>query len=105
MMKKLALCIAFVVGSAVFAVAMVGCDDNGTTPNNQPDLATGGGGGGNPDLSTGSGGKPDMAAGCSQSPATDVDFLNSCYPASVSAVDVVPFYPTLAPNGQLPPLQ
>ena len=59
---------------------------------------TGGGGGG------GSMGNPDMAFVCVQNPMTNDDFLNSCAPAGVDSVNIDPFYPSLAPNGQLPAL-
>jgi hypothetical protein len=33
------------------------------------------------------------------------EFLNGCAPGSVQFIDISPFYPSLAPSGQLPPLQ
>ena len=63
---------------------------------------TGGGGGG-----AGGGGtaNPDMAFVCVTNPVTSSDFLNSCPEATVSNVDIEPFYPALAPGGTLPALQ
>ena len=49
-------------------------------------------------------GAPDMSFVCVMNPVTNDDFLNSCAPASVAFVDIMPFYPTLAPNGVLPSL-
>ena len=54
-----------------------------------------------PDLTMGS--QPDMAPACSMNPMTHVEIINAC--TNADSVDKMPFYPTLAPNGQLPPLQ
>jgi hypothetical protein len=101
MFKKIALCLAFVAGTAVMAT---GCDDNGDTT---PDM--GGVGGGNNDQGTGPGNTNPDGGGdtftCVQNPMTNDDFLNSCHSSAVAQEDIVPFYPTLAPNGQLPKLQ
>ncbi|HEY1587672.1 MAG TPA: hypothetical protein VGH63_18365, partial [Polyangia bacterium] len=58
---------------------------------------TGGGGGGGT-------ANADMSFVCVQNPMTNDDFLNSCAPAGVDSVNIDPFYPTLAPGGQLPTL-
>src|SRR3954470_19765237 len=99
MMKKLALCVAFVAGTAVLTAMISGCDDNGSMNNGGggSDMAMGGGGGGG-----------DMAVPafqCVMTPASNDDFLNSCAPASVDKVEIAPEFPTLAPKGQLPQLQ
>jgi hypothetical protein len=47
---------------------------------------------------------PDMSFVCFDNPTTNDELLNSCAPATVDKVDIVPFFPTLAPNGQLPAL-
>ena len=47
---------------------------------------------------------PDLTPACvSTTPASNTDFLNAC--TNADSVEIVPFYPTNAPNGQLPPLQ
>jgi hypothetical protein len=47
--------------------------------------------------------QPDMAPACSMNPMTNLEIINAC--TNADSVDKMPFYPTLAPNGQLPPLQ
>ena len=96
-MKKLALCLGFVLATATLAA--VGCDSNGTTPQDMAMMQ------GNGDMAMMQGGGADMSFVCNSSPMMGDDFLNSCAPASVQFVDITPFYPSLAPNGQLPPLQ
>ena len=47
---------------------------------------------------------PDLTPACvSGTPASNTDFLNAC--TNADSVEIDPFYPTNAPNGQLPPLQ
>jgi hypothetical protein len=91
------------LGSAALiasAVMFVGCGDNGTTNNNFPDMAMKMNQG---DMANGGGGNPDMSFVCfSGTPMTDTDFLNAC--STAAHEDVMPFYPTLAPNGVLPSL-
>lgn len=90
------------LGSAALiasAALFVGCGDNGTTNNTFPDMAM--------QQQTGDmahpGGNADMSFVCfSGTPTTDTDFLNAC--TTAASDDVMPFYPTLAPNGQLPSL-
>jgi hypothetical protein len=96
-MKKIALCLGFVLSTAWLA-ASVGCDTNGN--NGGGDMAMGGGG---EDMTMTPG--ADMSFVCVADPMMGDDFLNGCAPDSVQKVDITPFYPTLAPNGQLPPLQ
>ncbi len=98
MMKKLALCVAFVAGSAVLASA-IGCDGNGNSTGSDMAMSQGTG-----DMAM-AGSNADMAFACVTNPTMGNDFLNSCAPASVDFVDIQPFYPTLAPGGQLPSLQ
>jgi len=54
-----------------------------------------------PDLTMGN--QPDMTPVCSMNPMTHLELINAC--TNADFVDKMPFYPTLAPNGQLPPLQ
>jgi hypothetical protein len=97
-MKKIALCLGFVAATA-WMVSTVGCgDSNNNTGGGGADMAMGGGS----DLAGGGG--ADMSFVCIQNPMMGDDFFNSCAPASVQFVDITPFYPSLAPNGQLPPL-
>jgi hypothetical protein len=42
---------------------------------------------------------------CVTTPVSSDDFLNSCAPASVDKVEIVPEFPTLAPAGVLPQIQ
>src|SRR5690242_7157559 len=97
MIKKLALCVAFVAGTAILAASIGGCDDNGTMNNGGggSDMAMGGGGGGNGDMAV-------AGFQCVTTPVSNNDFLNSCAPASVDKVEIVPEFPTLAPAGVLP---
>lgn len=87
--------------AASAAGSIIGC---GGSNNNG---GSGGGGGGGTAGSGGGGGgmgNADMAFVCVQNPMTNDDFLNSCAPAGVDSVNIDPFYPSLAPNGQLPQL-
>ena len=47
-------------------------------------------------------GNPDLAPACVANPMTHVQILNAC--TNATPFDKTPFYPALAPNGQLPPL-
>jgi hypothetical protein len=80
----------------VMALVAVACD---STPNNNnvPDMAMVQP---NPDLATQ--GNPDLSPVCSTNPMTHLELINAC--TNADSVDKMPFYPTLAPNGQLPPL-
>lgn len=44
----------------------------------------------------------DMTPGCVSNPITHTELLNAC--TTAESYDKQPFYPTLAPNGQLPSL-
>ncbi len=55
----------------------------------------------NPDMAEAPG-NPDLAPACFMNPTTHFELINACTTADF--VDKMPFYPTLAPNGQLPPL-
>jgi hypothetical protein len=82
--------IFFVGLVALGAVACGGNSNNGTTSSGGQDMA----------MSS----NPDMTPACvSGTPMTNSDFLNAC--TNADSVDIVPFYPTNAPNGTLPPLQ
>lgn len=80
----------FVVALAL-ATTVAACSDN--TGHGSPDMAMPPGGG---DMSTES---------CVMNPMTPVELLNACTTAQTGdpAKDA-PYFPTLAPNGQLPPL-
>jgi hypothetical protein len=84
----LALVVAVGLGALVAA-----CGDDG-----------GGNGGGTPDMAMQGGG--DMAGpACSMNPMTHEELLNACTTAQTGDPSKdAPYYPTLAPNGQLPPL-
>ena len=45
---------------------------------------------------------PDLSPSCSMTPMTHIELLNAC--TNADSVDKTPFYPSLAQNGQLPPL-
>lgn len=104
MKKKIIASLALGLTIALSGVAStVGCGgsgNNGGGGGGGGGTAGGGGGGGG-----GGSGSPDMAFACVANPTSDPDFLNGCAPAGVDSVDVTPFYPTLAPNGTLPPIQ
>jgi len=80
----------------LFASLAVGCDDSGN-PGGQPDMTVPE----KPDLSTTE--QPDMTPACSSNPMTHVEIINAC--TNADSFDKMPSFPTLAPNGQLPPLQ
>jgi hypothetical protein len=46
--------------------------------------------------------QPDMAPACTTNPMTHVEIINACTDAD--SYDKMPYFPMLAPNGQLPPL-
>ena len=76
----------------LFSLLLVGC-----TSSSKPapsDLATAP----SVDLAT----NPDLGPTCGEHPMTHVELLNAC--TNADSVDKTPFYPALAPNGQLPPL-
>jgi hypothetical protein len=96
-MKIIVMCLGLVAATAL--VSTIGCDSGGMPAQ---DMGMVGGGGG--DMAMMQGGNPDMSCPCVANPMMGDDFLNSCAPASVQSVPITPFYPTLAPNGVLPPL-
>lgn len=61
---------------------------------------------GSPDMAMQQGGGSDMAQpGCVMNPTTSVELLNACTTAQTGDPNKdAPYYPSLAPNGQLPPL-
>jgi len=92
-MRTLLRSCALLVALAAFAA----CDDNKLTDD---------GGGGPADMSMsghtdGSGPAPDLAFVCSNMPMTHAEIINAC--TTAQTYDNMPFYPTLAPNGVLPP--
>lgn len=106
MSKKMIVGLAGGLVLAVFSLTstVAGCggnNNNGGSGGGGGGGSAGGGGGGG----GGSMGTPDMAFVCVQSPMSDPDYLNGCAPAGVDSVDITPFFPSLAPNGQLPPIQ
>lgn len=84
------------VFAASAAGSIIGCGGG----NNGGSGGTGGGGAGG----GGGNGNADMSFVCAKNPTTNDEFLNSCAPAGVDSVNIDPFYPSLAPNGQLPAL-
>lgn len=74
---------------------LVACSDSG---NNGKDMGTGDDMEVKPDLSMTE--QPDLAPACFTNPTTHIMLINAC--TSADFVDKMPFYPTLAPNGQLP---
>jgi hypothetical protein len=78
----------------VAALALGACGGDDTTSNTGGDMAMTGGGGG------------DMAApACSMNPMTNDELINACTSAQTGDPNKdAPYYPSLAPNGQLPPL-
>jgi hypothetical protein len=101
-MKKIiaSLALGLVLATAGMST-IIGCS---TSNNNGGSGGTGGGGSGGTGGSGGSG-NADMSFVCVPNPTSDPDFLNSCPPASVTSVDIEPFYPAMAPGGVLPPIQ
>jgi hypothetical protein len=111
MNKKIIL--GLVAGLTLSLTAIVGCGGSSNNNNNGGGGGSaggggtaGGGGGGGGGGGAGGGGtsSPDMGFQCVTNPVSSSDFLNSCPEATVSNVDIEPFYPTLAPNGVLPSL-
>jgi|GEM_PF-6233254 len=70
----------------LFGLLMAACTDKSAAPQGTQDLSV----------------PPDMAMDCVSNPVTSVELLNAC--TTADSVDKMPFYPTRAPNGQLPPL-
>ena len=56
---------------------------------------------GAPDMSMAQG-QADMAIPCVMNPMTNLEIINAC--TNAEFIDIMPHFPTLAPNGQLPPL-
>ncbi len=81
------------------AASVIGCSNKGSGGSG------GGGGGGSAGGGGGGGGGADMAFVCVANPTSDPDFLNSCAPAGVDSVLIDPFFPAMAPNGNLPTIQ
>jgi hypothetical protein len=82
------------LGAALSLGALVACGGGNGNDNGTPDLA----------MQTGGGG--DMAVpACSMSPMTHEELLNACTTAqNGDPAKDAPYYPSLAPNGNLPPL-
>lgn len=76
--------------AALSLASLVACG-NGSHDNGTPDMATGGG---------------DMAEpGCVMNPMTNVELLNACTTAQTGDPSKdAPYFPSLAPNDNLPPL-
>jgi hypothetical protein len=72
---------------------LAACGGNGNNNGGSPDMAMSGGGG-------------DMAQpACSMNPMTHVELLNACTTAQTGdPTKDAPYYPSLAPGGNLPPL-
>jgi hypothetical protein len=92
MMKTMGRVVAALALAASLSAAVTACGDTTTnTPVNDLSMTTGNG---------------DMAMEtCVANPTTGDEFLNACTTAQTGdpAKDA-PYYPTLAPGGQLPPL-
>ncbi|HEY2743907.1 MAG TPA: hypothetical protein VGL86_04770 [Polyangia bacterium] len=75
------------------ALATLAACGNSMSNNGSPDMAMTGGGG------------ADMAPTCVTNPTTGTELLNACTTAATGdpAKDA-PYFPSLAPNGNLPPL-
>lgn len=75
-----------------FAFALVvGCGGDSNSPSTAPDMTT-------------AAANPDMSPAACPTPTDNLSFLDSCAPATVDFVDIMPEYPTLAPGGVLPAL-
>ena len=84
---------------AAVALATLAACGNGSN-NGTADMAMGGGGGGG-----GGGGSGDMAITCASNPMTPVELLNACTSAQTGDPNKdAPYFPSLAPGGNLPPL-
>jgi hypothetical protein len=101
--QKLLFCLGSAIAMCTLALAITsgsaGCGDNGGNG------GSGGGGGGGGGAGGGGGGSAqvDMAGpGCSSNPMTHEEIINAC--TDSQAVDIMPFYPSQAPGGVLPPL-
>jgi hypothetical protein len=77
--------------AALSLASLVACGKGGSN-NGTPDMAMTGGG--------------DMAEpGCVMNPMTNVELLNACTTAQTGDPNKdAPYFPSLAPNGNLPPL-
>ena len=85
------------VGALALAT-LAACGGNGNKNNGSPDMAM---------TQTGSdgGAGADMAPSCVTNPMTATDILNACTTSqSGDPAKDAPYFPTLAPNGNLPPL-
>ncbi|MCU1283130.1 MAG: hypothetical protein JWM53_6676 [bacterium] len=81
--------------AALALLATVAACGGGNNNNGSPDMA----------MTTGGGGDMAQQATCVMDPTTSVELLNGCTTAQTgdSAKDA-PYFPSLAPNGSLPPL-
>ncbi len=83
------------IAVSLITLSLAACTDATQAP--PADLATSG----NPDLSEPQGPPPDL--GCYGNPMTHVEIINAC--TTAQSYDKMPQFPSLAPNGVLPPLQ
>jgi hypothetical protein len=86
---------------SVSGALWTGCDDDGgstTPPKGDMAMQQGGKDSGSP------GDDMTMVKDCVETPASNVDFLNSCAPETVVAVELDPQFPAKAPDGVLPDL-
>jgi hypothetical protein len=83
--------------TVLLAAACGSSNKNNQDDGGAPDLAMSPG---NADLSMVT--NPDLSETCVTDPMTHLELINAC--TTADSVDKLPFYPTLAPNGQLPPL-
>ncbi len=77
-------------GFIMTLILAAGCSDNSPAPGVQ-DMS-------GQDLAA----TADLAPVCVSNPLTSVELLNAC--TTADSVDKMPFYPSRAPNGQLPQL-
>jgi hypothetical protein len=84
-----------IIFAGLVALGAIGCGGDDNVMNNINN---------NPDMAMQQQQNPDLAPNCvSGTPASNEQFLNAC--SSAASVEISPFYPDKAPNGQLPPLQ
>ena len=80
--------------AALALATLAACGDDTTSNNTMPDMAMQQGGGGDMAMET-----------CVMNPMTSVELLNACTTAQTGDPNKdAPYFPSLAPNGNLPPL-
>ena len=88
--------VRFVAALALATLAACGNGNNNNNNNGSPDMAMPTGGGDDMTM---------VQPTCVMNPMTAVELLNACTTAQTGdATKDAPYYPSLAPNGNLPPL-